>query len=290
MRQNKPDGTEIMVTCVLVTVIIALLLLAYVPTQDAPTSWGRLWHDAGWPIIVAIVSTFISAFAGTWGAQMIAEHIATRKELLAEIRSVNAALALSFNITNTFVAIKKQHVQQLFEEYEALRMRHQTFPKDGSEFKVFMDLRELTAPFCPVNELRGIMLEKLSPSIKALMAVTPLVQSVEDISEVMRGRNAWIAQLRASKLNDVQKIAFYLGFEFAPGQTDIRYQSYMVAMKEKTDDCIMFPIIISKSLKIYGQELRKRYGNDAPEIISGDFQKNAKYLPDLNNYKDWTDA
>ncbi len=290
MGQNRPDGIDLLVTCVLGVVIVAVVLVAYAPTQDAPTLWSRIWHDAGWPLILAIVSTFVAAFAGTWGAQTVAERIAARKELLAEIRSVNAALALSFNITNTYVTVKKQHVQQLVEKYEAAKMEHaDAVENNRGTFSVLMDLRELSAPFCPVNELRAIMLEKITPSINALMTLTPLIQSVEGLTETIKKRNAWITQFesRSRSLSEIQKAALYLGFEFSPGQTDVRYNSYMDALKSQTDDCIAFPIIISQSLKAYGKELRKRYGSDAPEIVSGSFQQSSEYIPDMNTYKDW---
>ncbi len=80
-----------------VLVFAGLTLVAPPPTSVS----ARLWSAANSAISIAVVSTFIAAFAGTWGAQLLAERTARRKELLDEIRGTNTAIGLTFNIANT---------------------------------------------------------------------------------------------------------------------------------------------------------------------------------------------
>ena len=79
----------------------------------------RLWAIANSQIFIVAVSTFLAAFAGTWGAQLLAERKTERRALLSEIRGTNAALGLAFTITNTYITTKKQHIRALVQDYEA---------------------------------------------------------------------------------------------------------------------------------------------------------------------------
>ncbi|MEP6826518.1 MAG: hypothetical protein ABJA10_00430 [Aestuariivirga sp.] len=289
MRKDKPDRVDYLATAVLVTAIFAILLLAYVP----PSTLGEhFWLDAAWPLLLAIISTFIAAFAGTWGAQITAERVASRKALLSDIRNVNAALALCFSITNTFITFKKQYVDGMVKSYDALQAEYETHKQKGlgGKFHKQVDFSELLMSYSPIDELRKIVFEKLSPSIKVLLKITPLVQSIHDFTEVLNKRNEWIVAFRNSDIGDQEKFAKLLGFEYPVGKIDERYKGYMQSLKEKGDDCIVFPILISQSLKTYGEALRKRYGDDGPKIVSADFQNSAEYVPNLDNYKEWLDT
>jgi hypothetical protein len=63
---------------------------------------------------VRLAAAAFGAFAGAW----INARIQARKTALAEINSINAALALSFSICNRAVSLKKQHVSQMVMRYE----------------------------------------------------------------------------------------------------------------------------------------------------------------------------
>ena len=53
------------------------------------------------------------------------------------------------------------------------------------------------------------------------------------------------------------------------------YPNYMKALKDQTDDCIAYSILIGESLVKYGERLAARYGRGAPKITIANFEKGA---------------
>ncbi len=126
--------------------MVAFVLVAFAPVADELTLTMRLWAIADLPISIAVVSTFLSAFAGTWGAQLLAERKAERRALLSEIRGTNAALGLVFTITNTYITTKKQHIRALVQDYEAqvaARLGHFASADAASPFDYRLDLQTI---------------------------------------------------------------------------------------------------------------------------------------------------
>ena len=97
---------------VLVSGVLALKTIAH--TDIA----GVVWTVINSAISLTIVGTFVSAYAGTWGAQKLAEGTARRRELLTEIRRTNAAIGLAANVANTYITTKKQLVKDLVAQFE----------------------------------------------------------------------------------------------------------------------------------------------------------------------------
>ena len=129
--------------------LMAIVLIAFAPVADQTTLTMRLWAISESPIIIAIVSTFFAAFAGTWGAQLLAERTANRRALLSEIRATNVALGLVFNITNTYVVAKKQHIYNLVRDYGDQVSQSKVNP--GASFR--LDLEPTIPPFSPISDL-----------------------------------------------------------------------------------------------------------------------------------------
>jgi hypothetical protein len=271
----------------------ALVLVAFAPVADEATFTMRVWAAAGSPISIAVISTFIAAFAGTWGAQILAERTADRKAVLSEIRGTNAALGLVFTITNTYITTKKQQVVGLVQDYEAqvaARRAHMTSVKAGTPFAYRLELQTIAPPFSPIDELRQMLRERITPDGRALILLTPLVQSIHGFVQTATERNAWIAQVQAMTDNndsDAKKAALFFGVPYAVGRTDDRYPGYIRGLNLQTDDCIAFSILVGQSLISYGERLAKRYGNGAPKIPKPSFDKAAELLPDLSLYSDW---
>jgi hypothetical protein len=59
----------------------------------------------------ALIGSGAGPGVGAWVAQRIVARGREREELLAEIRNTNAATVGALSISNTFLAIKKQHVK-----------------------------------------------------------------------------------------------------------------------------------------------------------------------------------
>jgi hypothetical protein len=300
---NHSDGcvhlnrNDLVLLTSLVAVLIAIVLVAFAPAGVPPASLtAKLWAAADSAIFIAIVSTGIAAFAGTWGAQLLAARTASRRELLKEIRGTNAAIGLAFNVTNTYITTKKQHVRELINLYRQQRtawLAHLEGLSAGAiprntQFAYQLEMRTLYAPFTPYKELQEIMRDKISPDGKALILLTPLIQSIEGFREVFNERNAWIEEIRVMPNgNDALKANLHFGTPFAPHRIDERYPSLMDAMELRTDDCIAFSMLIAQSLKSYGDRLAKQYGEGAPKISAPDFSMAGDLLPNMALYADW---
>ena len=83
------------------------------------------------------------------------------------------------------------------------------------------------------------------------------------------------------------RAAFFFGLPYAPGRIDDRYKQFIRALKNQTDDCIGFSILIGQSLASYGDRLATRYGNGAPAIPNATFEKASDLLPDMSHYDQW---
>ncbi len=269
----------------------SFVLVAFAPVADESTLTMRLWAIAGSPISIAVVSTFLAAFAGTWGAQLLAERKAERRALLSEIRGTNAALGLVFTITNTYLTTKKQHIRALVQDYEAqvaARQAHFAGAGAGSPFAYRLELQTLAPPFSPIDELRQMLREKITPDGRAMVLLTPLVQSIHGFADTATQRNAWIAEVKAMPENsDALVGAWFFGNPYAPGRIDDRYPNFISALKHQTDDCIAFSILITQSLVSYGERLTTRYGDGAPRISKPSYDNAADLLPDMSLYAAW---
>src|SRR4051794_6710021 len=137
MTSDRMSRNDYILLAFFMAVLSAIILAAFAPVGDESTLTMRLWAIAGSPISIAVVSTFIAAFAGTWGAQLLAERKADRRLLLSEIRGTNAALGLVFTIANTYITTKKQLIRTIVQDYEgqvAGRKAHIAEPGAGSPF------------------------------------------------------------------------------------------------------------------------------------------------------------
>jgi hypothetical protein len=275
----------------------SVILVAFGPTSQLPPNVRELvWSAANSAIFVTIVSTFVSAFAGTWGAQLLAERNARRRELLAEIRGTNAAIGMAFNIANTYITAKKQHIRELVDRYEQQcrdrQIHHdclasETIPS-GTPFSYQLELRTILAPFSPIEELQAVLRDRISPDGKAIVLLTPLVQSIRGFADTVSQRNVWIEDFKhLTAGDDILRAAYYFGTPFAQGRTDERYPSFMRVIGNQTDDCIAFSILIAESLKRYGDRLAKEFGRGTPKIAAPDFSGAGDLLPDMAHYAAW---
>jgi hypothetical protein len=158
----------------------------------------------------------------------------------------------------------------------------------GSGFTYRLNLQTIAPPFSPLDELRQMLREKITPDGRAIILLTPLVQSIHGFADTATRRNAWISDVQAMpEGNDAKKAAWFFGRPYAPGLTDDRYPKFINALKNQTDDSIAFSILMARSLVSYGEALRKRYGSSAPKIYQVNFDTAAEFLPDMSHYAKW---
>jgi hypothetical protein len=291
MTSDRMSRNDFILLAFFVSLLSAIVLIAFAPVADESTLTMRLWAVAGSPISIAVISTFIAAFAGTWGAQLLAERTADRKALLSEIRTTNAALGLVFTITNTYITTKKHQIRTLVKDYEAqvaARQAHFAGANANSPFAYRLELQTIAPPFSPIDELRQMLRERITPDGRAMILLTPLVQAIHGFAETAAQRNAWIAEVKAmAEKNDVMKSAWFFGLPYSAGRIDDRYPNFINALKLQTDDCIAYSILIGQSLVSYGERLTTRYGDNGPRITKANFDKAADLLPDMSFYADW---
>jgi hypothetical protein len=281
----------------LCAMLVAAVLLAFAPnTLSTDSVAARIWSLASSTPFIALISTFVAAFAGTWGAQLLAERNTTRRELLREIRAVNAAIALAFNISNTFITTKKQQVRDLVITYEtqnsARKVHHQNIAAGllppGAPFQYSVVLQTLLPPFSPIEELRRLLEEKISTDLNPLILLTPLIQSIAGLADSFGQRNQFIEEFRMLPLNsDAIKAALYFGLESSIGHIDDRYPNLIDAISKQTDDCIAFSILLARALIKHGKRLGAKYGADAPRIAEPNLSKAGDLVPDLALYAAW---
>ncbi|WP_174504579.1 hypothetical protein [Acidiphilium sp. C61] len=248
------------------------------------------------PLSIAIFSTSIAAFAGTWGAQLLAERTARRKEILREIRGVNAALSFASNIANTYIVTKKQHTKNLVAKYKQQRTDHESHYmrmnasaiSAGTTFSLKLTLQTISLPYSPIAELQKTLLDLNNPSGRALLLLTPLTQSIEGFADVVKQRNAWIDEIKNTPDNDdTRRINLYFGTPYANNSVDDRYPKLMEAIEYYNDSCIGFSLILVNVLEEYGEKMAKEYGKHAPKIGRPSFEKASDLIPDLKKYLPW---
>ena len=88
-------------------------------------------------------------------------------------------------------------------------------------------------------------------------------------------------------VNNAKKHAMFFGLHYAPGRVDDRYPKYIEALRNQTDDCIAFSILLGQSLTAYGERLKKRYGEGAPQISMQSLKEGDNFVPDMSPYADW---
>jgi hypothetical protein len=273
--------------------LITIVLISFAPVTGDATLTMKMWAVSGSPIVIGIVSTAIAAFAGTWGAQLLAVRTARRRELLTELRATNTALGLVFNITNMYIVAKKQHIAAIVREHET-QCEQQS--KTNSDYTVYvqLDFRTLYPPLPLIADLNKLLREEITVGTKAIILFTQLSQSVSDLAHTISERNRWIDEVRrmSGEYSNRDKMArMFLGIpyivDFPQEQTDTRYSDYIAALKLQVDDCIAFSVMLGQLLTNYGRIISQNYGHGAPKTHELRFTGLEEYLPNMSAYQSW---
>ena len=107
-------------------------------------AWENLKSFANSAFSTSLVGALAGAYFGARSAQRVAERGKVRDELTKEIRNVNAAIALSFGIANSMLALKKQHVAALKNDYDTERQRHEDYLVPDRNHKKPMQINNLS--------------------------------------------------------------------------------------------------------------------------------------------------
>lgn len=280
--------------------------------QSICNSWSSLTDNVNWeaiksfansPFMISLIGAFAGAFAGAVGAQHIAERSKHREEMLSEMRNTNAAIALTFGVCNSLLALKKQHVKSLKERYEAQQAKLQEFRRKRNEGEVQLDvalqcqfdMQTLQFQALPMDTLRAVVFERLSIVGRPLNLVVALTQSVQCLEDSLTKRNTLIEGYKTEFAKDNQGLAtLYFGLPYGEGHVNLDYPGTINAIYNQTDDGIFFGNLLCKDLHEHGKQLsgvfKKKFKNDPPSISEVDFASATSLMPDETNYADWVKA
>jgi hypothetical protein len=155
-------------------------------------------------------------------------------------------------------------------------------------FNYKMELRTILPPYSPIEELKRVLSDRINPSGKALLLLTPLIQSIEGFADAVAQRNVWITEVKSMPENsDAQKACLYFGTPYARGRVDDRYPALMEAIEFHTDSCIGLSVLFVDVLRQHREKMAAEYGKGAPKISKPDFKMAGDLIPDLKQYSLW---
>ncbi|MGX5830839.1 hypothetical protein [Mesorhizobium sp. 43Arga] len=262
-----------------------------------------LWHYlSSGPNFVPAVVGIAASFAGAWGAQVAILRRDQRRELLASLRSVNEALALSFSISNNFLSLKNQHVMGMLERFHEtetnvkahLLRLFQAAPGDVIEpVDCAMELQTLPISKVPIDRLETVVFEKLSVDSKTLNLTIEINKSIDALNSSLSARNDLIQKWKdeGPAVSNNTKTIRYLGLPTQHG-ADETYKQTLVAIGKYCDDCIYFTMLLTKALNEHGNRVRRnRYRpfRLSPKIAEADYssERAKRLMPDPKEYADW---
>lgn len=250
----------------------------------------------------ALIGSLAGAFAGAYAAQRIAEKSKSRDELTKEIRNTNAAIMLSFNICNSLLALKEQHVKPLKEHFENLRKKifeHKQKRDTGViakdiPFEFVADLQIFPLPQLPTTQLQKQVFEQLTVGGRALSIVTCLIEATSWLNNSLEERNQLIEMYKETNAPDSQDFPrMYFGLPSKNGHVHLEYSNLVDSISSYTDDGIFYSQLLCRDLNEHGVSLastfKKRFRDQAPHINSPDFQKAKEkgLLPSDDTYANW---
>jgi hypothetical protein len=253
-----------------------------------------IWDFLNQEFTKAFVGSLAGAGAGAWAAQYIVEKSKVREELLREIRSTNAAITLVFGVANTFLNVKMQHVQAMYENFNrdkeaVLEAKKNHTPGNKKEFRFAADVRFLDPPKVPLPQLQKLVFESINAPTRAISLIESLDRAVDTLNNFLTMRNDLIKEFKDTGFSP----AAYFGLKVGD-MSDERYASTIKAIYESTDDCIYFSKLLSEDLTKHGNKLKarvpRRFFGTAPNIVTADFSKAEAYIPAASKYPSWQTA
>ena len=166
----------------------------------------------------SFTAALAGAFAGALAAQRIGDRAKQRDTLLSEIRSTNAAIAVSFTICNAGISLKNQFVKEIYDTYiakkkeleEFLRQREAGEIPANQAFEFRADFRSLKMPLVPIDVLRNQVYESISVTARPLTVVGTLSGALDSLADTIQKRNDLIQKFRSlGDEGEEQLAAFY---------------------------------------------------------------------------------
>lgn len=249
----------------------------------------------------ALLGSLAGAFAGAIAAQRIMERSKRRDELLKELRNTNAAIMVSFSICNAALALKKQHVQPLYETFNQEKSALQEFNQQRSSgqrqgnaiYHFQADLKVFEAPTLPMDTLKDLVFNKISAHGRPLSLVSVLDGSANGLRGAIAKRDQLVELIKKGDISEAELPFYYFGLPLPSGHTNQEYPDLVMAIHSHVNDIAFFSALLCSDLMAHGNRLydafKKQIGKGAPNVSSADFSKQREtgLIPPDSEYSDW---
>lgn len=250
-------------------------------------------------LLMTIFGTLAAAFAGSYGAQYSINKKQNKDALLSEIRNTNSAIMAAFNISNTCLSLKTQHVKSLKEGFESQKSELEQFKKGmkngttglGKQFEFRANLQSLPPLSVPIDILEKQMFEKISARGRALGLTITLASTIQSLNRSINHRNTLIEWIKENvSMDEHGRLAqLYFGLPNNEGHIDSNYPDSIDSIYSLTDDCIFFSKLLCADLNSHGTKLKESLGDKLIVITEPNFEKaeTIGLMPNEENYDDW---
>jgi hypothetical protein len=252
--------------------------------------------------MTSLVGALAGAFAGATAAQRIAERTRQSDNLLGQLRATNAAMTVAFTICNSFIQLKRQHVQALYVGFHAQVAALQEFHRKRNAgeipleqpFQFQADLRSIQLPLMPVEVLQRLIFDRLSVSGRPLALAATIAGTVESVRDLMEKRAELVTRFNAIPPgHDALTIALYFGLPHGDGRVSTEYKDTLEGLFNQIENGIFFSELLCKDLKGFGDETLAKYkklSKKTTERVSEvDFElaRREGLMPDESKFADW---
>jgi hypothetical protein len=267
-------------------------------------AFSSVWEAVNSNFAIALIGGLTGAFGGALGAQHIVERGKRRDELLKELRNTNAATMAAFSACNAALALKKQHVQPMYEQFEREKKALTNFKAQRAAGKVpgntgyhfVADLRTFPALVVPIETLKDLVFHKISAYGRALALVSVLEQSLLGLTEGIVKRDILIQRFSTGAVPAERLHLYYFGMPLPTGDTNQEYPDLVEAIHSYVDDVAFFSALLCSDLIAHGNRVHsaftKRFGKGAPKVSTVDFSgpRQKGLIPPEAQYADWLNA
>lgn len=259
------------------------------------------WKVVNSSFVIAFVGGLTGAFGGALGAQRIVERNRNREELLRELRNTNAAIMVSFTISNAALALKKQHIQPMYESFTKEKENLRKFQKEASsqqpqgrrQYRLTADFRSFPAPITPIETLQELLFHKISAHGRPLALAAVLEQSLIGLKDAINKRDSLAQKFGNGEIPSELVAQYYLGLHLPNGDINQEYPDLVEVIHSYCDDIIFFSTLLCTDLVEHGErthkEFTKKFGKRAPNVSTADFSSPRKsgLIPSESQYTDW---
>nr|WP_298163729.1 hypothetical protein [uncultured Pseudomonas sp.] len=259
------------------------------------------WEVVNSAFVIAFIGGLTGAFGGALGAQHIVERSKNREELLRELRNTNAAIMVSFTISNVVLALKKQHVQPMYESFMTEKERLRKFQEEPStqkshekrQYHLTADLRSFPAPITPIETLQELLFHKISAHGRPLALAAVLEQSLIGLKDSITKRDSLAQKFGNGEIPNELMAQHYFGLPLPNNDINQEYPDLVEAIHSYSDDIIFFSTLLCADLVEHGKRIHKvftkKFGNNAPNVSTADFASPRKsgLIPSESQYIDW---